>query len=191
MPDPPKVPKAPKPPRERSKGAAPGRRGPSRGAKLALVVLAIAVVVLLGVTVAGLVKSPSHNEVSVFDLKPGMCLNPPPKGQIQEELSKLSIISCSTPHTEEVYFVHSAPATVVDRWKDNYPGKSKVQVFAQGYCIAPFRNYVGVAYQDSTLFFTYLMPSVRSWTEAKDRTIACVVTTTGQKLTHSVKNSNL
>jgi hypothetical protein len=38
------------------------------------------------------------------------------------------------------------------------------------------------------LFYTYLLPSVRSWA-ANDRTVVCLVTTTGQQLTASMKGA--
>ena len=60
---------------------------------------------------------------------------------------------------------------------------------AEGACAQRFQSYVGVAYQDSSLFFTYLLPSARSWEQGDDRTVLCLVTTTGQKLTASVKGS--
>ncbi len=118
--------------------------------------------------------------VSVFHLKAGDCLVPPT--DVKAELTSVKVVSCREAHTQEVY------ALVTDPAGDNYPGASHLETFANGNCLEHYESYVGVAYQDSSLFYTYLLPSVRSWA-AKDRTIVCVITTTAQKLTTSVKGS--
>ena len=119
--------------------------------------------------------------VSVFHLKVGDCLVPPTN--IQAELSSVTVVACKKPHTQEVY------ANVDDDSAgDNYPGDTTLRSFADGQCLQRFQGYVGVDYRESSLFYTYLLPSARSW-ETKDRTVVCVITTTGQQLTSSVKAS--
>ena len=49
-------------------------------------------------------------------------------------------------------------------------------------------TYVGIDYLDSDLFFTYLVPSPRSW-EQDDRQVLCMITTAGEPLRGSVKDS--
>ncbi|MCU4186039.1 septum formation family protein [Acidiferrimicrobium sp. IK] len=124
--------------------------------------------------------SVSANE-SVFHLKPGSCIVPPT--DIKAEVADLKVVSCKTPHTQEVF------ALVDDNSGDNYPGAAALRTFADGSCLQRFKAYTGVDYRDSSLFYTYLLPSVRSWA-AKDRTIVCIITTTGQPLTASVKASH-
>lgn len=119
---------------------------------------------------------------SVFHLKPGDCVVTPTA--IKAQLTKLDVVACREPHTQEVY------ALVGDKAGDVYPGVTALQSFANGACLQSFAGYVGVDYRDSSLFFTYLLPSVRSWA-AGDHTVDCVATTTGQKLTRSVKGSKL
>lgn len=157
------------------------RRGASRSA--AATGVAIASLVLAGCSSVGLggkaPKYPSH-PVSVFHLRPGECLNPP--GKVQAQVSELKVLSCDAPHTQQVYALLKAPGS------DNYPGAQVLQKFANAKCLQHFAGFVGVAYQHSTLFYTYLLPSVRSWA-AGDRTVTCLVTTTGAKLTSSVKGS--
>lgn len=117
---------------------------------------------------------------SVFHLAVGDCVIPPTK--VQAEISTLKVVSCHKPHTQEVF------ALVQDHAGSNYPGASALQTFANAGCLQHFQSYVGVAYEDSSLFYTYLLPSVRSWS-AGDRTVACVITTTGQPLNASVRGS--
>ncbi len=120
--------------------------------------------------------------LSVFHLRPGTCVVTPT--QIKAQLSTLQAVPCKEPHTEEVY------ALVDDKAGQTYPGTTALQTFANGACLQRYAGYVGVDYRDSSLFFTYLLPSVRSWA-AGDHTIDCVISTTGQTLTRSVKGSKL
>lgn len=145
-----------------------------------LVGLTILVLVALLLAGCGSPKGSPSASVSVFHLKPGDCIVPPT--DVKAELSTVKVVSCRQPHTQEVY------ALVSDRAGDNYPGTKQLETFANGNCLQHYEGYVGVAYQHSSLFFTYLLPSVRSWA-ADDRTVVCVITTTGQRLTSSVKGS--
>jgi hypothetical protein len=139
-----------------------------------------ALLVLILAACSGGGASPGVN-VSVFHLKVGYCLVPPTN--IQAELSSVKVVACKKPHTQEVY------ANVDDSSAgDNYPGDTALRSFADGQCLQRFQGYVGVDYRESSLFYTYLLPSARSW-EAKDRTVVCVITTTGAQLTKSVKAS--
>lgn len=130
--------------------------------------------------------SSSGGSESVFSVKPGQCFQAPTK--VQAELSSLQKVSCSTPHTREAYAIvnYSAPNGATT---SAYPGSDALSAFAQGACAQRYRGYVGVDYLDSSLFFTYLFPSARSWQSDDDRKVVCFVTTTGAKLTASVKGS--
>ena len=55
--------------------------------------------------------------------------------------------------------------------------------------VRQFEQYVGISYLDSSLFFTYLVPSARGWEQNDDRSIVCFITTTGAELTSSAKAS--
>jgi Septum formation len=148
--------------------------------RLAAAALAAGLLVALGA--CGGSSGPSAGvDVSVFHLKIGECIIPPTS--IQAELSSLKVVACKEPHTQEVFAMVDDSAA-----GDNYPGDTALRNFADGQCLQRFQGYVGVAYRYSSLFYTYLLPSVRSWA-AKDRTVVCVVTTTGQQLTSSVKGS--
>ncbi len=127
--------------------------------------------------------------VSVFKVEVGQCFNPP-TGVPKAQLSDLSALPCTAPHTQEAYaeLTYKAPpggnASV-------YPGDAALASFANGSCAQAFQGYVGVSYLDSSLFFTYLLPSARSWEQGSDRTVLCFVTTTGKPLVASVKGSKL
>jgi hypothetical protein len=143
--------------------------------------------VLMGCTGCWIGGSKSKaKQVSVFDVKPGDCFDAP--GQVKAELTKLNSVPCSTAHTQEAY------ARLPYRAKDGstpsaYPGDALLKSFADGACAQEFTGYVGTDYLDSSLFFTYLLPSARGWEQQQDRNVVCFVTTTGKTLTSSVKGS--
>lgn len=122
--------------------------------------------------------------VSVFRLAPGMCFNPPTK--VQAQLTDLRIVSCRTPHTEQVYYT---AGTYPAGKGAAYPGATKLERKADGVCVQHFAAYVGTSYQHSSLFYTYLLPTVRAWTTTGDRQLVCVLTTTGRTYTRSWKGS--
>ncbi|WAX57740.1 septum formation family protein [Jatrophihabitans cynanchi] len=156
----------------------------------------LAAVLLLG-CVAGCTSSGSgSHKVSVFAVKPGQCFTAP--GTVKVQLSSLAEVDCSKPHTQEAYAVVPYTATggaastgtpAARALTSSYPGEDVLTTFAQGACAQRYRGYVGVDYLDSTLFFTYLLPSARSWEQQADRNVLCFVTTTGTMLTKSVKGS--
>lgn len=153
---------------------------------LGLVTAFLLVVLLSGCSFLGLGRKSgaaalSHNQ-SVFHLSVGDCTSPP--SNIQAQITTLKIVPCSVTHTEEVYSLLSESGGS----GASYPGATKLQTFAQAGCLQHFEPYVGTPYEDSSLFFTYLLPSVQSWA-ANDRTVVCLITTTGQPLNTSVRDS--
>ena len=125
---------------------------------------------------------------SVFDVKPGQCFASPT--EVKAEVSSIDEVSCDKPHGKEAYaraVYTPAPGPDGKPLKD-FPGNDALAAFAQGACAQRFTDYVGVSYLDSSLFFTYLAPSARSWQD-DDRTVICFVTSAGRPLTASVKGS--
>lgn len=161
-----------------------------RGLRL-LVAVATALAVLAGLaglagcSMFGGAKSKTSS-LSVFKVKPGECFVAPK--DVKAELSKLSHTSCTVAHTQEAYALvpYASPAGATT---STYPGADVLTTFAQGACAQRYRAYVGVDYLDSSLFFTYLLPSARSWEQDGDRSVICFVTSTGAQLTSSVKGS--
>lgn len=129
---------------------------------------------------------------SVFKIKIGACLVPPTA--IKAEISSIKVVRCSDPHTQEVFadvtYGTGVTAASTTSTGDAYPGAGVLTTYANGACLQQFQGYVGIDYQDSSLYYTYMLPSARSWS-SNDRTIVCLITTTGQQLTASVKGSHL
>ncbi len=125
---------------------------------------------------------------SVFEVEPGQCFASP--SEVKAEVSSLDEVSCAKPHGKEAYArAVYVPADGADgKPSSGFPGNDVLAAFAQGACAQRFTDYVGVSYLDSSLFFTYLAPSARSWQD-DDRTVICFVTTAGRPLTGTVKGS--
>lgn len=118
---------------------------------------------------------------SVFEVKPGMCFRA--LEQVEAQVDDLDQVPCGDAHALEAYAV-----VPYDKEGSTFPGEDELTAFADGHCAQEFRDYVGVDYLDSDLFFTYLLPSPRSW-EDDDRDVLCVITTAGEPLTASVEGS--
>lgn len=147
---------------------------------LAVLLLALA---LGGCTFGG--NSDKAKAISVFDVKAGQCFTAPK--QVVQQLADLTEVPCTKPHTLEAYALvdYKAPQGTAT---DVYPGDTVLNTFAEGACAQKYTSYVGIDYRDSAYFFTYLLPSARSW-QQKDRTVTCFITTTGQELTTSLKGA--
>ena len=127
--------------------------------------------------------------VPAQQIRVGQCVVPPKTPTA--ELSTVSVVPCSERHTQEAYaLVTFVPASSAASLGDTYPGADVLKKFADGACAQRYPEYIGVTYADSSLFFTYLLPSARGWS-AKDRVVTCFVTTTGVSLTKSVKGTKL
>lgn len=130
----------------------------------------------------------SKSAESVFSIKPGECFVAP--AHVNAELSKIDEVDCSKQHSQESYaLVRYSGQGGAGTASSAYPGSDELATFAKGACAQRFGAYVGVDYLDSSLYFTYLLPSARSWEQDKDRTIICFVTATGGTLNASVKGS--
>jgi hypothetical protein len=125
---------------------------------------------------------------SVFKVKVGECFTSPT--EVKAQISDIDKVACSKPHGKEAYAaaVYTPAAGGESKSGSDFPGNEALSAFAQGACAQRFTSYVGVSYLDSSLFFTYLAPSARSWQD-DDRTVLCFITTDGRPMTGSVKGS--
>lgn len=163
---------------------------PRRAARLALGCALLAT--LAGCSVFGGGSKDGAKSVSVFDVQPGECFAA--QSKVKAQLSDLTMVPCTKPHTQEAYaIVHYQPnrsgTTTVAATGGAYPGGTALATYAKGVCAQRFAGYVGVDYLDSSLYYTYLLPSARSWEQNDDRNVLCFVTTTGGTLKTSVKGS--
>lgn len=99
-----------------------------------------------------------------FQIKVGDCLNDATAGN---EVSVVPLIACSEPHDSEVFsraLMQGGP----------YPGDDAVFDFADEACVSAFAGFAGIAYEDSTLYFSHYSPTAESW-DAGDREVLCII----------------
>jgi len=142
----------------------------------------------------------------VFELHPGECLVPP-KPNPNLSVAEVTVVRCSQPHTEEVYCVVPYSTTLPEKApscpaepsrssglpSQDYPGTQALETFANAICLDEFSPYVGRNYKTSSLYYTYLYPSPRSWDapERRDRMVTCIIVSPSTDLTRSVRGSRL
>ncbi|GAA5156643.1 hypothetical protein GCM10023340_45050 [Nocardioides marinquilinus] len=126
-------------------------------------------------------------DVSVFDIEPGQCFLA--EEDVEAELSDLKRVDCDQPHDQEYYVAVDYVPADPEADADVFPGDEALTTFAQGACAREFKPYVGIDYLDAPdLFFTFLLPSPRSWQEG-DRSVDCFIIGNGQTLEGSAKDS--
>jgi hypothetical protein len=84
--------------------------------------------------------------------------------------ARLDEVSCDQPHDVEVGAVFDHPASP----DTAYPGEAPVDDFAFDQCVRRFQEYVGSAYETSTLDLVVVAPGEDGWDDG-DRRIACVL----------------
>lgn len=97
-------------------------------------------------------------------LEVGDCFNE----QTDEVVSDVPTVPCTDAHDYEVY-----ANITIDR--DTYPGDDELNKLADEGCLAPFTGYIGVAFEDSTLDYSYYTPTLSGWTSQDDRGVTCIV----------------
>ena len=97
----------------------------------------------------------------------GECVNLPDGTQI----SDYETVDCGEAHDAEVYALPQHP----DGAEAAFPGQSVLEEFADERCKQDFEAYVGIEYNQSTIYSTALTPSQESWDGAEDREIVCLL----------------
>lgn len=103
----------------------------------------------------------------VLEVDPGECLLV--TDALGAEVSKLPVVDCTTPHTHEIF------ATVAEDESEVYPGLSALETFAERECYGDFEGFVGISPFDSSLFITWMVPSLDGWNDEDDRTVLCIL----------------
>lgn len=102
---------------------------------------------------------------SVFDLRPGDCLDP--GDDLSGDISDIDVVPCDDPHTQEVFATVSHP-------EGPYPGAAAVATWADAACLTELEAELGLTMADG-IFISYLLPSFDGWNKNQDRTVVCVM----------------
>ena len=103
-------------------------------------------------------------DMTANDLRVGDCFDL--KEPDPEEVSDVTARPCSEAHEFEVFYVGAMAS-------GPYPGEEALTSYVVDNCEPAFGTYVGKAYLDSQLDFSWLYPSDDGWNDG-DRSIQCV-----------------
>jgi hypothetical protein len=120
----------------------------------------------------------AESDTNSFALVPGDCtlaLAPPEQADAAAsgesfDVQEVTAIPCKDEHIFEAYAVTTLP-------DGEYLGESWAIDAADEFCTAEFGDFVGLAYEESELWFTSLYPTKEGWTWMDDRQILCFIST--------------
>ena len=119
---------------------------------------------------------------SVFDLEVGDCFDTEDVSSVDE----VTVVGCEATHVYEVFEVADYDAGP----DEAFPGDDALNDAAEDVCRPGFEDYVGVPYDDSEWFGTFINPSEQTWEEG-DREILCVLHTEEETgITGSAEGTN-
>jgi Septum formation len=120
-------------------------------------------------------------EVSTHFLEVGDCIADSVPGG-GEEIFSVPTVPCSEPHAEEVY----AALTLPER---DFPGMDALFQQGEELCMAEFESFVGVPYEESALYLSFLTPSEESWSNG-DRQVICTIYDPDGETTGTLADAN-
>ncbi|WP_447643816.1 septum formation family protein [Nocardioides zeae] len=103
-------------------------------------------------------------DADVFDLEVGDCFDDTDSGQITD----VPGVPCAEPHDNEIFHTFEME-------EGDWPGNEAVSAAADEECNAAFEEFVGIAYDDSTLYWSTITPVQQTWEEIDDREVICVI----------------
>jgi hypothetical protein len=120
--------------------------------------------------------TPEPDTQSVFDLAIGDCII----DSGGTEVFDVQTVDCAQPHDFEVYAEFDLAGT-------DYPGEQAVSDQGDAGCFDAFEPFVGLAYESSTLDYTFYSPTQESWTDGGDRLISCLIADPSTQVTGSLR----
>lgn len=103
---------------------------------------------------------------SVLSLEVGQCISDTAQ---EDQISTVPVVDCAEPHAGEIFALPELP-------DGDFPGEQFVSDQAEQLCAGQaFQDYVGVAYQQSEIYYSALLPSAESWDQQDDREIVCIL----------------
>ena len=120
------------------------------------------VIVSIAALAAGL---SACGDSDVFDIPVGACLD---SSSLEgDQVATIELLDCAEEHDVEAYASLALSG-------EAYPGQEEILAQADEFCLAEFDSFIGTAYQDSVLDFSFLYPTEESWGQG-DREVLCLV----------------
>jgi hypothetical protein len=144
---------------------------------LLLVVLALLLVACGGAQRGESGEITEGGDVDVFSLNVGDCFG----ATEGDEVASVQAVPCSEPHESEVF------ALVDYEDGDEWPGDEAITTFSDEECGAAFEEYIGMSYNESRYFITYLQPTEETWADGDREVVCLVVGPDGEPVTGSLR----
>lgn len=106
----------------------------------------------------------SADSADIFDVELGDCVG---DFSDADEVTTITVVPCAEEHGQEVFAISE-----ID--DGEFPGDDTFRARAQEDCVTTFGEFVGVAWDNSELDYTWLQPTEESWEEG-DRELVCLV----------------
>lgn len=119
--------------------------------------------------------------LGAFAIQAGDCLNLPDQ---YSEVQSVEGVPCDEPHNAQAY-----GAFDVTGFGQDFPGSTEFAEQAEVGCHSRFEQFVGIAYEESELYFTTLEPTKDSWELADDREILCLVVPASGTVAYDARGS--
>jgi len=140
---------------------------PSTRKSFALLAASVAAMMsLAGCGAAGSVLDLVEGKSDVFTLAVGDCFN----DEDAETISSVKVLDCTETHDNEIYFEY---ALANDFFGSGSFDENLIFDDAEARCLPAFEAFVGTAYENTGLNFSYLYPTGQSWDD-NDRAVQCV-----------------
>ncbi|WP_159451316.1 septum formation family protein [Demequina sp. NBRC 110054] len=143
-----------------------------------LAVLGLATATLTGCsTIQGIIDGPVLQDFAV-----GECLDT--DGVVsgdETEVGTIPVVECTEAHDAEVYYVTDTTLTEFD--------EEALFDEVTTACLDEFQAYVGVAYDDSSIYYSAIYPTQDSW-DIEDRQLVCLLTV-DEDVTQSFQGSGV
>lgn len=114
-------------------------------------------------------------QTDAFSIRLGDCFDEPSA----DEVYNLTAIPCAQPHDNEVYHLFDLEGGA-------FPGDAAIDESGTAGCLEAFEEFIGVAYDDSEIYFSYFVPTEDSWRDG-DREVICYALQDGQTTTGTLK----
>ena len=110
-------------------------------------------------------------EVLALEVREGDCVDLPDVSDDADTggVASFELVACDVAHDAEVYELFDLTDA------DQFPGVAAVEAEAAEGCLDAFEPFIGVAYEESQFFFTFVPPSEGSWEGIGDREVICLV----------------
>jgi hypothetical protein len=138
---------------------------PPKSKKGLLVVLGVVLVVVLAAIGGIVLVSGGSSGTKYADLKVGQCFQHP-----GSSFTTVTVVACTKPHDLEVYAIVTDTAGP----KVAFPGMNPLLQYASPLCLAQFRAYAGVPFEQLNLQDDYITPREAAW-KSGVRTVVCAV----------------